>query len=605
MKQFMYSLFTGVILLLLAGACEEEPLSLGEGVIGGEPFGTGKATYDVFTYNRNIQAIPTNRLPIYQLGRYPDPVYGVTEASITAQVNLSNNQGSPVFGSISQANEGVGDRIEENEQVLSVQLYLPFFLNNDADLDNDGVIDSEDEAPEDPNNDSDNDGLTNFEEQGRGTDPLNEDTDGDGILDGEDEETPTNIFPVRRELDSIYGDLEAPFNLRVERSTFFLSDLDPTTGFQEPSPNYSTLEIYPEFTSGEVLADTTLTISRDEILTFQEDDPETEEDESLLVDQRRSPGLLIDLDKEFFQQILLDKEGQPELLSNANFKEFFRGLHIRMTDENRNLLMLLDLTQARLTMTYSYEAVDEEEGTILRENTYEMRLLNGGGNQAISSNALNTLINEAYPADISEALQSDENASRIFLKGGSGTFAEIDLFEPMGAENVINQIKQEDWIINAAFLIFHVDRERLDSQGAVYEPPRLLVYNNETLQPLYDLFTERSVSDNSSGVFVNYDGFLQEEGGQGERYSVNITSHINDIIIRDSANVRLGLSITPDLRLNGTDTFIVGPEESPNEKELPTHGGISPLGTVLFGSNLEASDPRRVQLEIHYTEINP
>ena len=224
--------------------------------------------------------------------------------------------------------------------------------------------------------------------------------------------------------------------------------------------------------------------------------------------------------------------------------------------------------------------------------------------QAISGNAVNTLISEAYPTEIQNALATDENASRIYLKGGAGTYAELDLFERMGAENIINQIKEENWIINAAYLVLHVDRETLDMAGATVEPPRLLVYNSETLEPLYDLATERNVSGEASGAFVNYDGFLQTEGDRGVRYSVNITPHINDIIIRDSANVRLGLTITPDLRLNGRDEFIVGTSGS-SELELPTHAGISPLGTVLVGSETDASDPRRLQLEIYYTEINP
>ena len=603
MKRITYSLLTGVTLLFMMGSCEEDPLTLGEGVIGGEPFGTGKAVYEVYAYNTNIQAVPTNRLPIYQLGVFKDPVYGDTEARITSQLNLPNNQGSPIFGLNSASNEGVGDRIEENERVRSVRLYLPYFLDENADSDLDGVIDSQDLLPDDPNNDSDNDGLTNFEERATGTDPLNEDTDGDGIIDSEDEETPNNIFPVRRELDSIYGNRDATFNLKVERSEYFLSDLDPNSGFQDPSPNYSTLQISPDFVST-VLADTLLTISPDEILTFEEDDPETEEDESSLVDQRLSPGILVDLDPDFFQENLLDKEGQPELLSNANFREFLRGIHISLSPQDgEDLLMLLDLTQARLTMTYAYDALVEDEVEV-RESTYELRLLTGGGNQAIGGNAVNTLISDAYPPDVSDALSSGENASRIYLKGGAGSFAELDLFEPMGAENIINQIKQEDWIINAAYLVFHVDRERLDAAGTPVEPPRLLVYNNETLQPLYDRLTEQSTSGEASGAFVNYDGFLQTEGDRGLRYSVNITPHINDIIIRDSANVRLGLSLTPDLRLNGRDDFIVGTGAG-TERELPTHAGITPLSTVLVGSNTEASDPLRLQLEIFYTEINP
>lgn len=608
MKRLMYSLIAGVFMLALAGSCEEDLLTLGDGVIGGEPFGTGMATYEVFAYNRNIAAFPTNRLPIYQLGRQFDPVFGTTEGSITAQLNLPSNNGNPRFGTVSQADEGTSETdIEENERVTSVTLYMPFFLDNNADADSDGVIDELDDEDDNPNNDTDGDGLTNFEERGTGTDPLNPDTDGDGINDADDDATPSNIFPIRREVDSIYGNREAQFNLRIERSTFFLSDFDPNTGFQDPSPNYSTLQISPSFVS-EVIADTVMTLSESEIVTLQEDDPDTETDESTLVDERRAPGILVNLDNEFFQRNLIDLEGSNELLSNANFRDFMRGLHITLTPETgEELMLLLDFTQAVLTVNYEYDVAEteENEGDAVGENSFEMRFLQGGGNSAITGNAVNTLNTDPYSPEIQNTLDTEENASQIFLKGGAGTYAEIDLFDQMGGGDIINQIKQENWIINAAYLIFTVDRDFIDAAGPMDEATRLLVYNTETLQPLYNLLTEVNVSATASGSFLNYDGFLQEENGVGTRYSVNITEHLNDIIIRDSANVRLGVSITPDLRLNGADEVLVPDGAGNVEKLLLTQPNITPLSTVLVGSNTAPNDPRRLRLEIHYTEVDP
>ena len=60
------SALVGTLLLLLA-SCEEELDTIGEGVVAGEPFSTGKVEYDVFTYNKGITAVQTNRLPLYQL----------------------------------------------------------------------------------------------------------------------------------------------------------------------------------------------------------------------------------------------------------------------------------------------------------------------------------------------------------------------------------------------------------------------------------------------------------------------------------------------------------------------------------------------------------
>lgn len=602
MKRFLISAFAGICLVISAVSCEEETLTIGEGVIGGEPFGTGTAYYDVFAYNRQINAIPTNRLPLYQLGIFNDPVYGRRESRITTQLNLPNNSGNPNFGIYSQADEDSNPNIpQENERVTEVRLYFPYFIDNRADSDNDGVIDDLDGDDDSGANDDDGDGLSNAQETASGTDPLNPDTDGDGTPDGEDTSTPNNIFPNVRKIDSIYGNREAPFTLRVERSTFFLSDLDPESGFLEARPYYSDQQISPDFVS-DLLFEDQLTISNEEILIFDEDDPDTEEDESQTVSERLAPGIVAYLDPVFFQENILDREGGPELLSNLNFREFLRGLHLSLTPaEGEELMMLLDLTDARLRISYEYDQVDETEPG---ESTFTLNLLTGGGNQAIGGNAINTHFSDAYPAPIQEALGAPDPASRIYLKGGPGTYAELDLFERMGGETIINQIKQNNWLINAAYLDFYVDREALDNAGDVVEPPRLNVYNSETNQPLYNILTENNVADSPSGVFLNYDGFLERNGEQGVRYRVNITEHINNIIIRDSANARLGVAITPDLRINGVDEAMVPPGQG-SLKDLPVSANITPLGTVLIGGDPNIPEGTRLRLEINYTEIDP
>ena len=88
MKRFLFSLATGISLILLAGSCEEELVTIGDSLVGEEPFANGVAVYDVYAFNKNIQAVPTNQVPVYQLGVFNDPIYGRTEGDITSQVSL-------------------------------------------------------------------------------------------------------------------------------------------------------------------------------------------------------------------------------------------------------------------------------------------------------------------------------------------------------------------------------------------------------------------------------------------------------------------------------------------------------------------------------------
>ena len=87
---FKVSALFGTLFLLIV-SCEEELDTIGEGVIDGEPFTTGKVEYDVFAYNKGITAVQTNRLPVYQLGTFNDPIYGQRKASIISQLQLTKH----------------------------------------------------------------------------------------------------------------------------------------------------------------------------------------------------------------------------------------------------------------------------------------------------------------------------------------------------------------------------------------------------------------------------------------------------------------------------------------------------------------------------------
>jgi hypothetical protein len=572
-------------------ACEEENLTIGEKVIGGEPFTTDKATYDVFAYNQKIEAVQTNRMPIYQLGTYEDAVYGRTEARITTQLQLSST--NPVFGDTRQEDESTS----EEETVTEVILYMPYLQNSSPDRDQDGVIDEIDKDPDDPNSDYDGDGVSDNTERLTGTDPLNPDTDGDGITDDEDEDTPANRFPKKVDLDSIFGNRDAPFNFKVERATFFLRDLDPGTNFEEAQMYYSSQQFSPDFVS-DLLFDGQLNVSDEEILIFPEDDPDTEdEDESEGAPQRLGPGIRVELDPSFFQQNILDREGQSELLSQQNFKEFLRGLHFSIGAGTDDLLFLLDLTNSYITVNYEYENVLDGE-TVIEESTFRINMITSGANTPIAGNAVNTFINDAYPQDITDQLNSTDNASRIYLKGGAGSTAMINLFEVNNGEAIINEIKTKNWIINEANLVFFVDR---DAVGAVAdEPPRLYIYNAETNDPLYNPLNDQSVDNTSLGVFLNHDGILErDDDGRGLKYKIRITEHINNLVLRDSANVTLGLSVTSDIRTRSQRSSLL---PAGGTTDVPLMSIVNPLGTVLYGSNVSESQAKKLQLEIFYTE---
>ena len=619
--------FFGIFLF----SCEEELSTLGEGVVPEEPFNTGQAEFDVFALNKRVVAVQTNKLPLYQVGVYNDRVFGRRQAIITTQLTFPNLQGNPTFGNFSQSREDTADSddddntINENETVKEVFLYLPYQLvpATNRDRDGDGVQD-ELESPEDredPNSDQDGDGLTDLEERTRGTNPFDPDTDGDGINDAQDDDTVVNPFPNTFALDSIFSGRFADFNdkdqyigerftLRVEPSSFFLRDLDPNTNFEELQEYFSNTDI-TSFVEGPVLVDSTLTIDNKEIITFLEDDPDTEEDESLTVETRLNPGVRVRLDTAFFQENILDKEGSFELLSQSNFNDFLRGLHISLTPENEDLMILFNLADpnAGITIVYEYDdfvtddTTDGAEGSIEKvEGEFTLNFLQNLNNFT-NGNAVNTFIDDPFSSNITSALDTEENAERIFLKGGSGIVAEIRLFGEDGGEEVINQIRENDWIINEANLVFQVDQNELENLGGTIEPPRLYLFNGETTAPLFNPATEISGFPSSLGQFLNYDGILQrDQDGNGTQYTIRITEYLNDIIVRDSTNARLTLTLTSDITIPATQE---AEGDMGSRVDLPVMNAINPLGTILFGPDPpDGSEDKKLKLELFFTETN-
>lgn len=586
-----FTVLAVIALVTLLASCEKDLTTIGSGVVGNEPFKTDKAVFDVFAINKKIRAVRTNKLPVYQLGVFDHPVYGKTEATITSQVQLSS--ANPLLGDKRPSEETP----PENETVESVYLYIPFLTSPSGDADNDGLIDALDADPADPNSDTDGDGLTDNQEKSKGTDPLLPDTDGDGVNDDTDDDFVRDQFARDIDIDSIYGNREMPFTLNLQRSTYFLRDLDPNTNFREAQEYYSNQD-FSGFLTDKISLDTTVTISEKEILLPKTDDAATEDVNEAEQFSRLAPGIRVELDKKFFQDNILDKEGSSELLTQANFNDFLRGIHFSIEPSaNQELMMLFNLRAANITISYSYTAGEETKNKDFVLNFITQQPPGQQGQTfPIQGNAVNTLVSDAYPSEIADAIASEDNAGRIYLKGGAGSFAVINLFDDTNGREAIERIKANNWIINEANLTFYVD-----ATPGVIAPPRLYLYSMESNLPLIGRNDVASQNSNL-GSYPFYGGLLEGDGSAGSelKYTVKITDYINDLVVRNGENATLGLTLTPDIRIFNIASAML---EDDTETELPVSATLTPLGTVLFGSGVTAPNTgKKLQLEIFYTE---
>ena len=593
-----------ILLLITLFSCTKEYNTIGTDILKSDTFKTNIELVPINVVQKATPPFKSNALPAYQLGSINDNLFGKSEASFITQVNLSEI--SPNFGLWSQQRENDGDDsniavIEENETVTNVYLDIPFF-NNTFDSDGDGVIDIYDVDPNDINSDSDGDGLTDIQERANGTDPLNPDTDGDGITDDKDTDTQNpNSGATLYDVDSLLGNRDASFKIKVQELDYYLRSYDPTDNFESFQKYYSDETQLLNF-AGFTIHDDEVSIDTNEIVIYKEDDTDTDDvDESEEVKERLTPRLRLPLDKDFFQRKIIDHEGSDDMTNADNFNIYFKGLVLQAYDFSEDLLMILDYSNAKINIEYEYDKYNKNDTD---DNTSDDTIDKVKANYELnlSGNQLNVFNKSAYNQDILNNLNSSENLSRVFLKGGEGLIAEIDLFIDNDGNNVLDEIRSNGWLVNEANLTMYVDKDKINESGNVIEPFRVYLYDIDAKTPLPDYYIDNSTGPKKSNVKIVHSGILKlDEDDKGLKYKIRISEHVKNIVRNDSISPKLGLAVSSSIS-NSVNTDV---KTTDIMKYIPLATAINPLGTVLIGPNPEPENfDKRMRLEIYYTEIN-
>ena len=526
-------------------ACDKDFANLDTDIIGDPNFDTNSELYEVIAYNKVLQPVQTNNLPINMLGVYKDPVYGLTTGNVVTQ--LTPTILDPDFG--------------ENIELDSVVMTIPYFSRAT------GV---------------NNEGDTTYE------------------------------------LDSIFG--ANPIKLSVYENNYFLRSFDPSSEFDEPQRYFSdkstsmTTSINDDLLEGQLLYENISFVPSANQIKL--------EDEDEVITERLAPALRIkfDLEDGFWQEKILDKEGEIELSNANNFQDYFRGIYFKAEAivGNGNMMLLnFGASNANIILYYTKDPIDENSTTRIK-STYTLNF---------NSNRVNFLSNQfTIPLSDGDAENGDE---KLYLKGGEGSMALIDLFggtnldDDNSSDNPFELFKKDfletdengefkrnsqgnviaKRLVNEANIVFFVDQETTQGQ----EPERIYLFDatNNTILLDYAL----DAANNSFPIISKtyHSGRLEREGdepnGQGIKYKIRITEHINNLLIRDSTNVKLGLSVSGNINLEETflQRNILSTDETLNK--VPTSSIISPRGTVLYGNNT-TDESKKLYLEIFYSEPN-
>ncbi len=593
------------VLTFILTSCNKDYNSVGVDLIDNKPFNTSIEEIPVFAKMNKIPPYISNAITTFQLGTYEDNIYGKTSVSFLSQLGLETV--NPVFGIFRQTDEenGIEDNIaaiEEEETIKNVFLDIPFFTNVDDD-DNDGVINLYDVDSEDPYSDSDGDGVSDADESNAGQNPLDPDTDGDGILDGEDTESINpNGGATIYELDSLIGNSNAKFKLKVSELEYFLRPFDPEDNFESYQKYYSN-NIIPDNFSGTVLFDEEVEINSNELVFYNEDDPETEEDdESETVKERLTPRIRVALDNSFFQSKILNNEGLSDFANAENFKLFLKGIIIDAYDFSDPLLMILNFSEAEIRIVYEYQKYNKNDTD---DDTSDDVIESIEANYKLNLNGikLNSFKHDSYPLSVTNAINDTiNNPETIYLKGGEGVMAEIELFKDNDGNDILEEIRSKEWLVNEANLSIYINKDMLSSSGGIIEPSRLYLYDIVNKAPLIDYFIDNSAGAKEYQNKIVHGGYIElDEDKNGMMYKIRISEHIKNVIRKDSTNVKLGLVVSSDI----SNSMNIEVKNKEAMTFIPSSSAINPLGTVLIGPSPSAEYyDKRMRLDLYYTKLN-
>jgi len=393
-------------------------------------------------------------------------------------------------------------------------------------------------------------------------------------------------------LDSIIGDLDEEYTIKVHRLATFLNELDPLNptlvkNYYSDEDYSSAYELYSDgFKPDE--NDTVLYVERN----FLDDDINTVDAIDTIKKEDLKPSIKFVLDKDEIENIFINNASTSDLSSPQNFNNYFRGLWIEPQGSNGSLMTLL-MSDASFTIYYTNEVLtDEDEATDL----------NGDGDfddvdvpvrtaQSVSlalAGIRAATYKRSYAGSTVENFLNNPDSingeNKLFIQGSAGSMSEIKLFKDVDSDS-LSAIRNENWLINGAILDLYVDEISSDNI-----PNQLYLYNADENSIILDAVTEAQV--NGIAGFLEYN-----DDGTPLKYQFRITDYISEVL-RPNNPRKLANKIAIKT-YHSTDAIIAF-----NDTIVRDFSWRS-KGVILKGNNLtDKTDETRFKLKIYYTVDN-
>ncbi|MFD0990726.1 DUF4270 domain-containing protein [Mariniflexile jejuense] len=544
--------FSLVFSLLLASflACDKDFSVIESNVLGEQNanFFTDSVSFQIAAYNKKLEALQINGLSSTLLGVYNDPAYGQTIASIVTQLVPSTY--APDFG--------------DNPVIDSVILTIPYFNR-----------------------------ITGTNEDG------------------------STKYTI---LDSLYGRKSdgsvKQFKLYIYQNKYLIRDIDPFSNTNERQNYFSKADGTVLNGSSNINFDSpslkgNLVYATDSIVPSSNPTKTSIGTGTNKVTTQSAPALRIKLQNPFWKTAIIDQEGSSSLSSASEFSNYFRGLYFKAEPFNGDgnmILLNLASTNANITIYYSKDSSVAGEKT---QASYVLRF---------TGNILNTFNNDysTVPFLNGDRTTGDE---KLYLKGTEGSMAVVDLFSGANAlETFLNDYRipigngnyKKDAngnyilkrLINDAQLIVYED-ETMPTQAKYtngddyHKYDRLYAYDIKNNIPVDDYSSDPTVNNTSAPYFSTYFHLgLRNTNAAVSKYKIHLTEHLNNILLRDSTNTKLGLTLSSNVNLVGNAKILNSTDEVTS---VPTVSIITPRGTRLYGTKSNVPANRKMKLKIFYT----
>ncbi len=528
------SLFFLVVVLVFIGfaSCEKDIENIGVDLVNNGRFQVGDTVFEVVAYTVNVDSsrVDNNEVlgqPGYLIGVNNNANFGYVGSNFASQLRLPD----------------LGVNFGDNAIIDLVVLDIPYYSRKDTI-----------QYAKDP--------ITGEEIK---------DPDGNPII--------TPSFS----LDSIYGNEDLAYQIKVSELGTFLNVLDPENPTR-PKKYYSNrdYETLSELYFGEFKPnrnDTVLYVER----RYLDGDPDTVNDIDTIKTETANPSIKFELDKEFFKTRFVDQQDSPFFDNFENFVRYFKGIYIESIGPDGSL-MNLPITTGGMTIYYTFEETKDEgadedlnyngvngETNVLVRTKSSMKFDIGGARTGIYKRDYGS-----SPAGMAIAApNTEEGESTLYVQGAAGSEAVIQLFTPESLE----ELRSQGLLINEANLTFYVDD--IKQKGKL--PSRLFLYNYTDNTVLRDLRLDG---------FDVFDGVLSyDSNGDPEKYKFRITRFVSRIL-RDTEFTDSKLALKTYHRTD--DPFT-------NLDTIVADYSWIPKGVTLHGNLPKVSD-KRLKLEIFYSK---